>query len=91
MIGTAQHRLARITAVGCRYVIRSQKPAATATGQRIGIIITIGLAVGLRRPRRVLRVDNEVRTRVGDVVIGEHRRWAQRRRDVIGTAQHCLP
>src|SRR5205823_12441683 len=87
MIGTAQHRLARITAVGCSYIIRSQEPAATASSQRIGIIITIGLAVVARRPSRTPRVDGESCTRISDVVVGEHGSRTQRRRDVIGTAE----
>src|SRR5439155_8721137 len=90
MIGTAQHRLARITAVGCSYIIRSQEPAATASSQRIGIIITIGLAVVARRPSRTPRVDGESCPRISDVVVREHGSRTQRRRDVIGTTEHRL-
>src|SRR5207253_411302 len=68
--GASCYRLARGTAVARCYVVCRQKVAA-AGGQRIGIIITVGLTVVVRRPGRWTRVDRKGRAVVGDDVIGQ--------------------
>src|SRR5947208_11184068 len=76
------------TTVSSGHVIRGYEAASTAHGQRDGIVIAVGLAVGIGRPCGRTRVDREGCTRIGDAVVRQHRSWTQRGGDVIGTAQH---
>ena len=69
MIRATRHRLTCYTAVCRRHVVRCQETSSTTRGQRIRIIIPVGLAVEVGRPGRVLCINGEVGARIGNVVI----------------------
>src|SRR5439155_901878 len=92
VVGAAGDGLARCAAVARAHTVRRDKAAAAARGERAGVGIAIGLAVGVGRPGRRLLVDGEVGAVVGDVVVIQRTSYcrAQRGRDVVGAARHCL-
>src|SRR5207253_4328158 len=88
--GASCYRLARGTAVAGCYVVCREEVAAPGS-QRIGIIITVGLTVVVRRPSRWTRVDRKGRAVVGDDVIGQDSGCrVQCSGNVIGAARYRL-
>src|SRR5437867_9522242 len=90
VIRTACYGLTGVASISSCDVVRDYEAGSTADGQRNGIIIAIGLAVGLRRPGRVFLVDGEVRPVIDDVVVREHARGTECSSDVIGTSCYGL-
>ena len=91
MIRTTCYGLTRVATVSSCHVVRGHEASSRAASQRSRIIIAVGLAVGLRRPSRILCIDREVCACVSDVVIREDARGAQRGGDVIRAPRHRFP
>src|SRR5207253_8306891 len=88
VVGAAGDGLTRGAAVARAHTVRRDKAAAAARGERAGVGVAVGLAVGVGCPGRRLLVDGEVGAVVGSVVrrVGYGCRGGQGRRDVVGAA-----
>ena len=81
------------TSVSGGDIIASHEVGAAAGGQRTGVRITVGLAVGVGSPGSEPLVDGELGPIIGDDVVVEsrERRRAQGGRDVISRRAGILP